>query len=107
MVSLQADVVRFTSGTREINVRVKGGPVQEPFTFEPGTTTVTYNVPLFQFDAALEATDFYAFVSYDEIMADTTGNVYPIVQLPDGLLLREVHIFPNAFRYYRNLPGLE
>ncbi len=104
-VALQADVVRLTSGTREISIRVKDGPVQDSFTFEPPTTTVTYNIPLFQFDMALAADDFYAFVPYDELMADTTGNVYPMVNLPEGILLREIHIIPNAFRYYRNLPG--
>jgi len=56
---------------------------------------------------AQEADDFYAFVPYQEILSDTTGNVYPLVNVPSNLLLREVNIFPNAFRYYRNLPSLD
>ena len=97
----------FTSGSREIEVRMTNGPPDDSFTFEPPLTTVTYNVPLFQFDLAREADDFYAFVPYDEIVEDTTGSVYPMVNVPEGILLREIHIFPEAFRYYRNLPGLD
>ena len=106
-VAVRADVLRFTSGSRVIEVRVADEPGGDTFTFEPPTTTVTYKVPILQFDRAEETDDFYAYVPYEEILSDTTGNVYPQVKWPDNLLLREVHIFPNAFRYYRNLPGLD
>jgi len=106
-VALQANVVRFTSGSREISVRVIGGPARDSFTFEPQTTTATFNVPVFQYGEAQETADFYAYVKYEDIVNDTTGNVYASVSFPDELLLREVHIFPNAFRYYRNLQGVD
>jgi hypothetical protein len=106
-VAVRADVLRFTSGSRVIEVRVADEPGGDTFTFEPPTTTVTYNVPISQYDQAQDTDDFYAYVPYHEILSDTTGNVYPLIEWPDSLLLREVHIFPNAFRYYRNLPGLD
>ncbi len=98
-------VPQFTDGSREIEVRVKDGVNSMPVSFEPARTTVTYQVPVDQFDLAQEATDFYAFVSFEEIRSDTTGKVYPLVNPPAGLILREIRIFPDAFRYYHNLSG--
>jgi len=101
----QAIVLQFTEGRREIAVRVKDGVDSMPVSFEPATTMVTYQVPIIQYDLAQEAVDFYAFVPFEEIRTDTTGNVYPLVNPPTGLILREIRIFPDAFRYYHNLPG--
>ncbi|GMQ81435.1 MAG: YbbR-like domain-containing protein [Rhodothermia bacterium] len=101
----RAVVLQFTEGSREIEVRVKDGVHSTPVSFEPATTTVTYQIPIIQYDQALEATDFYAFVPFEEIRSDTTGNVYPLVNPPAGLIIRGISIFPDAFRYYHNLPG--
>lgn len=102
---LQADILRFTDGSREIEVRVRNGSESQDVVFDPETTIVSFQIPIDQYDLAMAANDFYAFVTYDEIRTDTTGKVYPIVNPPLGLLLREIRIFPDSFRYYYNLPG--
>ncbi len=106
-IQVEAAVLQFTEGRREIDVRVMDSENALAVSFEPARTTVTYQVPLEQYDLALAATDFYAFVPLEEIRSDTTGNVYPLVNPPEGLILREIRIFPDAFRYYHNLSAPE
>lgn len=98
------DILPFTEGARQIEIRVEDAPAGRDITFVPASTTVTFQVPLPQFDRALIADDFYASIPYEEIRTDTTGTVYPGIHLPDGLVIRESRITPDAFGYYFNLP---
>ena len=100
----QVDVQQFTDRTREIEVRVIDAPPGQLITIVPATTLVTFQVPLLQFDRASTAPDFYAYVSYAEIEADTTGKVYPRVHTPEGLFIRSSRIGRRSFEYYLNLP---
>ncbi len=104
-MALQADILRFTDGKREIEVRVRNGSECQEFVFDPETTIVSFQVPIVQYDLAMTAEDFYALVTCDEIRTDTTGKVYPIVNPPRGLILREIRIVPDSFRYYETLSG--
>ena len=76
--------------------------MQRVVEFEPATVEVTYRIPLSQYEAALEAPDFFATVSYEAILADTTGRVQPEIHQPE-LLLHSVESFPSALRYYESL----
>jgi len=105
--AFQADIVRFTDGSREIEVRVRSGSDCQAFVFVPETTTVSYQVPVEDALKASTAEEFYALVTCDEIRADMTGEVYPIVHPPPDIILREIHIVPDSFRYYETLPGPE
>ncbi len=100
----QVDVQPFTEASRQVEVRVDGAPVGREITFVPASTTVTFQVPLQQYDRALTAPDFYVSVPFEEIRSDTTGMVYPRIHHPDGLVIRESRISPDAFGYFFNLP---
>lgn len=103
-VSVFAVSEEFTEGSREIRVLVPGAPPNENLvTLSPPTITVTYHVPLSQYEASLHAEDFFATVPFDEIRADTTGSVRPRLHLPENLLLREVVFEPALLRYYNVL----
>ena len=97
---ITADVPEFTEGKRDIEIRVRDAPADQEITFDPAKTEVVYQVPIAQFDMAREAEDFYAFVRYSDILADTTGLVYPLINLPDGIEMRGVRLVQNAMRYY-------
>ncbi len=99
-VSVYADVQEFTQASREIPVRALGLAEGKDVTFSPSTVTVTYLVPLSQFDASLKADDFYAFVPYSETVRDENGLVYPMLHFPDGLHIRESKLNPSGIRYY-------
>jgi len=100
----QVDVQPFTEASRQVDIRVDEAPVGREITFVPASTSVTFQVPLQQYDRALAATDFYVSVFFEEIRTDTTGTVYPRIHLPEGLVILESRISPDAFGYFFNLP---
>ena len=91
-------VEEFTEGAREIEVMIND--VQDYVTLDPPVVEVTYRIPLSQFKAAQSARDFFLTVSYDDIKDDTTGFIQPHLELPEGLLIRDVNINPGKLRYY-------
>lgn len=97
--TLEVVSVPFTEGTREIPVRVTGVP-GDVVTLEPSTVRIRYRVPLDEYDEVEEAEDLFATVAYDDIRADTTGRVRPVVNVPADLAVRDVEVFPNTLRYY-------
>ncbi len=98
-VTLRAVSVAFTEGTREIPVRVTGVP-SDVVTLDPSTVRLRYRVALDDYGEADRADDLFATVPYDEIRTDTTGFVTPRVNLPTGILIRDVQIEPERLRYY-------
>lgn len=103
-VVLTAVARSFTEGIRQFQVQVTGVPSDQRYvSLEPDVVTVRYRVPVGLYDAAEQAADFFATVSYDEIRADTTGRVTPTLDYPDDLHLRIVEINPSALRYYERL----
>lgn len=91
----------FTEGIRELEVHILEVPfTQETLTLDPPAIQVRYRVPLSQYQRAQTATDFLASVDYDTIRDDTTGFVIPHLELPEGILFRDVDIFPPELRYY-------
>jgi len=101
-VTLIARAKEFPQGTRELPVQVRGLPnFQELVRLEPPTIMVRYRVPIDQYDAVERAPDFYAEVSYEEILNDTTGAIVPRVNLPREYDVRDVELFPPSIRAYQ------
>ena len=100
-VRLRSRAHRFTEAGRILPVLVTDLPTsQPPVELDPSNVEVTYLVALSDYDAALQAEDFYATVPYDIIRTDTTGRVSPRIHLPTELLLRPVQTFPRTLAYY-------
>ncbi len=88
----------FTEGSRVLDVHLKS--MQENLTLDPPNIEVRYRVPLKQYQLAQDANDFLASVSYDALRDDTTGYITPELELPHGIWIRDVVIFPPKLRYY-------
>lgn len=91
---------QFTEASREIEVIIGDGPNQTSITLDPPALEVRYRVPLSQYRRAQNARDFILSVSYDDIRDDTTGYVEPRLELPQGILFRDVSFFPEEIRYF-------
>lgn len=103
-VTLRAVSSEFTEATREIDVTVLGQPsTQQLVSLEPSSVRVKFRVLLSQYQDAMDAMDFYATVSYDEIRSDTTGYVRPDLELPDDIVLRDVEVIPQRLGYYERI----
>lgn len=99
-VMVKADIQAFTEARRIVPVRAVGLPRGVEVTFEPAVVEVTYQVPLSQYDAVMEADAFYAFVPYSDIVRDVQGRVFPMIHLPEGLEVRSPRFEPEVLRYY-------
>lgn len=94
-------VARFTEGTREVDVRVEGGPADaQPVVLLPSRVQATFRVPIDQYDRAMRTPEFYAFVPYASVLADTTGSLMPVVQPPENLAVRDIRVEPRRVRYW-------
>jgi len=97
-VTVQAEL--FTEATREIDVRTEGAPPgTDPIRLIPSRVTVTYRIPVDQFERAQETSAFYAFVPYEVALSDTTGTVQPILHLPEDLFVRDARFEPRRLQY--------
>lgn len=104
--TLTARAETFTEDSRELVVAVEGVQSSERVvTLVPPIVTVKYRVSLGQYDAAREAMDFFASVSYETIRIDTTGRVRPQITWPSGLNLKPVGIEPATLNYLERLIG--
>ena len=100
-VELTARSYQFTEGERILPVMVTELPTtQQAVQLEPANITVRYLVPLAQYDAAMEAPDMFATVSYETIRLDRTGWVAPVINLPSNLMIAQASASPSRLRYF-------
>lgn len=99
-VTLSVPVALFTEASRELEVRTEGTPPgSNPVRLIPSTVTVTYSIPMNEFDRAETSEHFYAVVDYASAINDTTGTVQPILHLPQELHVRNARITPRRLEY--------
>lgn len=90
----------FTEGTRELEVRTEGAPPgSNPIRLIPSRVTVTYRVPMEQYERSRETDAFYALVPYASAINDTTGTLQPVLQLPEELVIRDARFEPRRLQY--------
>lgn len=103
-VTLRAVSEQFTEGSREIDVTVQGQPsAQTLVSLDPSTIRVKYRVLFSQYQDALDAMDFFATVSYEEIRQDTSGRVRPNLHPPEGIVLQDIEMLPPTLGYYERI----
>ena len=101
-VLLTAIAGEFIGAIREIDVHAQGVPStgEQVVVLDPSTIRVRYRVLFSQFEASQIAPDFYAEVSYDQIRADRTGRVRPVLHTPTNLEIRDVEMIPATVGYF-------
>jgi hypothetical protein len=100
-VEATVPVAAYTEGSRELEIRLEGAPDDAPpVVLLPTRVEVTYRVPVAHYDRVERTPDFYAFVPYSSVLADTTGFIQPVVQLPANLVVRDVRLEPRRVRYW-------
>ncbi len=106
VVAFEVPVAEFTGAEREIDVRLRGVPSNERVvSLAPRTVRVRFRVLLSQYREAMNAADFFATVSYDDIRQDNTGRLRPAINLPEGLVIQDVEVTPPTVGYYNVLAG--
>lgn len=99
-VTVTASAGLFTEAQRELEVRTEGAPLESnPVRLIPSRVTVTYRVPVDQYERSLADESFYAFVPYALAVNDTTGTLQPILHLPEELVIRDPRFEPRRLQY--------
>ena len=99
-VEVTATAELFTEATRELQVRTEGAPPDsDPVRLIPSRVTVTYRVPVDQYQRSIDTEAFYAFVPYASAINDTTGTLQPVLHLPEELVIRDPRFEPRRLQY--------
>ena len=98
----------YTEGQKErVRVEIIGIPNANSIVqLEPASVTIHYQVPVSKYSEAFESELIQAFVSYSQIINDTTGHVQPTVEFPADFMLRQITVSPRQLRYYINIGSL-
>ncbi|CAN5621422.1 hypothetical protein BH23BAC4_BH23BAC4_05250 [soil metagenome] len=102
-VRVTVPVEEYTEGSRELEIRVDGLPPEGArIRLVPDRLRVTFRAPVAggRFRAAQTSPGFYAFVSYADIMADTTGSIPVVLNLPPNVGVRDARFSPRRIGYY-------
>ncbi len=81
VVHYTAPVAQFTEGEIRVRVNTRDLPITSNVSFSPSSISVKFDVPIVNY-ADLEDTDLFdAYISYEDLMDDSTGFVRPKIEL--------------------------
>ncbi|HEX6981354.1 MAG TPA: CdaR family protein [Balneolaceae bacterium] len=102
-VIFNADVAQFTEGEAEVEISSRGFPEGRDVTFSPTSITIKYNVPIKEYPQIADSKVFNAYVTYEQILQDSTGLVTPqIEQVIDEKYNIKISSFnPGQVSYFR------
>lgn len=80
-VSYQLDVSEFTEAEVRVPITTLNLPSGRSVNFSPPALTVTYDVPIDQYRRVENQVPFNAWVTYEQILSDSTGFVTPELEI--------------------------
>lgn len=100
-VTLQGSVDEYTEEEVRVSIQVRDKPEDSDIRFSPSSVTVTFRVPLDQYELLDDTDPFEAYVYYSDLEEDRTGSVRPHVsQINSELNLLIRNIQPRSINYY-------
>lgn len=101
MILYEADISEFTEGEATVYINTRGLPRGQNVTYNPASVSITYDVPIEQFAEVAELQPYEAYVTYSEILEDSTGYVTPDIDLIEPRYeLRMRNFKPKAVAYF-------
>ncbi|MDZ7772327.1 MAG: hypothetical protein U5K31_06270 [Balneolaceae bacterium] len=80
-VSYQMDVSEFTEAEVRVPITTQNLPPGRSVNYSPSVLTVTYDVPIDQYRLVEDQVPFNAWVTYEQILSDSTGFVTPELEI--------------------------
>lgn len=102
-VTYNATVAQFTEGEVRVAIEARNMPVDRSVSFSPAYVNVSFDVPVDQYAAVQNLSEpFVAYVTYDQLLRDTTGSIVPNVEKSASveLDLRLRSFQPNQVSYF-------
>ncbi len=104
-VNVSFHVTEYTEGEARITLRIRNVPDGREVRLNPTALTVRYNVPIEQFGQAQDIELYEAYITYSDIMRDTTGYVVPHVEpVTNDLDIRLRSYQPRRIAYFMVVP---
>ncbi|WP_441001011.1 CdaR family protein [Fodinibius sp. SL11] len=79
-VMVEADVVEYTEGEVQANINTRNLPLGRMVSYSPLAITIKYDVPIEEYADVQDENPFDAYVSYEQILEDSTGFVTPQIE---------------------------
>lgn len=100
-VRYTAKIDEFTEGQLKVMLQTKGLPPGRGVSYNPPAITIKYNIPISEYAQAQDLMPFTAYVSYNDIVRDSTGFVTPVVEeKPSNLHITLTSTDPVKVAYY-------
>lgn len=79
-VSFEADVVEYTEGEMQANISTRNLPPGRMVSYSPLAVRIKYDVPIEEYADIQDENPFEVYVSYQQILEDSTGFVTPQIE---------------------------
>ncbi len=100
-VQLNGEIVQFTEGESKVDLNTRNFPSGRSISYSPSTITVKYRVPIDEYANVQDEKLFEAYLTYQQIMEDSTGYIRPNVeQVSDNEYVRIRSFQPEEVAYF-------
>lgn len=100
-IDVSVPVGAYTEAVRELSLLVEDVPPDAmEVILRPAIVQTTFRVPVDQYQRAMDSQEIVASIPYGDILADTTGSLTPVIQIPQNLIMRDVRLSPSSVGYY-------
>jgi YbbR domain-containing protein len=100
-VRFEAEVVEYTEGEVQANITTRSLPPGRMVSYSPLAITIKYDVPIEEYTDVQDENPFNVYVSYQQILEDSTGFVTPqIEEKNDRYHLRLRSFQPRRVAYF-------
>lgn len=100
-ITYHADVVEYIGEEVKVPIQIRNTPMDSHITLSPSSMIINYNVPINEYVKLNRQNLFEAYITYAQIMQDTTGFVAPKIQqlLPEAHL-KITRLEPSQVSYF-------
>lgn len=100
-VMYNASVAQYTEGEVKVNIFTRNLPPDRMISYSPLSLTVKYDVPINEYADVQDQNPFQAYVTYGQILEDSTGFVTPqIEQISDQYHIQLRSFQPRRIAYF-------
>lgn len=101
-VIYNASVAQFTEGEAKVDINTRNLPDERNINYSPNSILVKYDVPISEFSEVKDMKIFNAFVTYRQILGDSTGFVTPQIEevVKDEYHIKTRSFQPNRVAYF-------
>lgn len=100
-ITFKAKVTQYTEGEVTVPVELRSAQSRRSVVFSPQKVEITYLAPIKEFPDLKEMKIFSAYVTYNQLMRDTTGFISPkIEQLVKDMHVKVQQVRPKQVAYF-------